>query len=103
MDPKMIGEVGGDLLFTKLTRPHKAVMLSFGPSLFQDIDKGALLVCHNVFLEKLQYTVTRAVEEGSTEEVAVTEADVAASAAVGMADIVADTAAEEAQRAVDQR
>ena len=63
MDPKMIGEVGGDLLFTNLTRPHKAVMLSFGPSLFQDIDKGALIVCDNVLLEKLQYTVTRAVED----------------------------------------
>jgi len=65
MDPKMIGEVGGDLLFTKIARPHKALMLSFGPSLFQDIDKGALIVCDNVLLEKLQYTVTRAVEDGT--------------------------------------
>ena len=59
----MIGEVGRDLLFTKLTRPHKPVMLSFGPSLFQDIDKGALIVCDNILLEKLQYIVTRAVED----------------------------------------
>ena len=81
----------------------RKILLLYIFSLFQDIDKGALLVCHNVFLEKLQYTVTRAVEEGSMEEVAVTEADVAASAVVGVADIVADTAAEEAQRAVDQR
>ena len=43
------------MLFTKLTRPHKAVILSFGPSLFQDIDKGALIVCDNILLEKLQY------------------------------------------------
>ena len=67
MDPNMIGEVGGDPLFTKLTRPQKEVMLSFGPTLFQDIDKGALIVCDNVLLEKLQYTVTRA-EEAHTEE-----------------------------------
>ena len=43
------------------------------------------------------------VEEGSTKEAAVTAAGVAASAAVGLADIVVDTAAEEAQRAVDKR
>ena len=54
MDPRMIGEIYGDLLFTKVTRPHKAMMLSFGPSLFQDIDKGSLIVC-----------VTRAVEDGT--------------------------------------
>ena len=62
---KMFGEVGGDLIFTKLTRPHKVVMHNFGPNLFQDIDKGALIVCDNVLLEKLQYTVTRAVEDGT--------------------------------------
>ena len=65
MDPKMIGEVGGDLLFTKVARPHKALMVSFGPSLFQDIDKGSLIVCDNVLLKKLQYTITRAVEDGT--------------------------------------
>ena len=63
MDPKMIGEIGGDLLFTKVARPHKALMVSFGPSLFQD--KGSLIVCDNVLLEMLQYTVTRAVEDGT--------------------------------------
>ena len=29
MDLKMFGEVGGDLIFTKQTRPYKAVMLNF--------------------------------------------------------------------------
>ena len=61
----MIGEIGGDLLFTKVTRPHKALMVSFGPSLFQDIDKVSLIVCNNILLETLQYTVTRAVEDGT--------------------------------------
>ena len=46
------------------------------------------------------------VEEGNTDEAAVTAVGVAASAALGVADIAADTAAdtaaEEAQRAVDQ-
>ena len=29
MDPKMYGEVGGHLIFTKQTRPYTAVMLNF--------------------------------------------------------------------------
>jgi hypothetical protein len=29
MNPKMFGEVGGHLIFTKQTRPYKAVMLNF--------------------------------------------------------------------------
>ena len=63
MDPRMIAELGGDLLFTKITRPHKAMSIGFGPTLFWDIDKGFLIICDNVLLEVLQYTVTRAVED----------------------------------------
>ena len=65
MDPRMIAEQGGDLLLTKITRPHKAMSIGFGPTLFRDIDKGSLIVCDNVILEALQYTVTRAVEDGT--------------------------------------
>ena len=65
MDPLMIGEIGGDLLLMKVTRPHKAMTVSFGPTLFQDINKGSLIICDNVLLETLQYTVTRAVEDGT--------------------------------------
>ena len=65
MDPRMIGEIGGDLLFTKITRPHKALMVNFGPSLFKTIDKGSLIICDNILLKTLQHTVTRAVEDGT--------------------------------------
>ena len=65
MDPRMIAEVGGDLLLTRITRPHKAVAVGFGLTMFQEIDEGSLIVCDNVFLETLQYTVTRAVEDGT--------------------------------------
>ena len=50
----MIGEIGGDLLFTKITRPH------FGPGLFKTIDKDSLIICDNTLLETLQLTVTSA-------------------------------------------
>ena len=65
MDPRLIAELGGDLLLTKITRPHKAVSVGFGSTLFQDIDKGSLLICDNVLLNTLRYTVTRAVEDGT--------------------------------------
>ena len=61
----MIGEIGGELLFTKITRPHTARMVNFSPGLFKIIPKGSLLVCDNNLLEQLQLTVTRAVEDGS--------------------------------------
>ena len=60
----MIGEIGGELLFTKITRPHRALMVNFSPGLFKTIDKGSLIVCDNNLLEELQLTVTRAVEDG---------------------------------------
>ena len=66
MDPKMIGrEVVGDLLLTRITRHHKAVAVGFSPTMFQEVDKGSLIVCNNVLLETLRYTVTRAVEDGT--------------------------------------
>ena len=65
MDPRMIAELGGDLLFSKITRPHKAMTIGFGPTLFRDMDKGSLIVCDNIILEALQYTMTRAVEDGT--------------------------------------
>ena len=61
----MIGEIGGDLLFTKITQQHKALMVNFSPGLFKTIDKGSLIICDNTLLETLQLTVTRAVEDGS--------------------------------------
>ena len=67
MDPRMIAELGGDLHLTKITRPHKAMSVTFGPMMFRDIDKGSLIVCDNVILEALQYTVTRAVEDGTQQ------------------------------------
>ena len=54
----MIGEIGGELLFTKITRPHTARMVNFSPGLFKIIPKGSLLVCDNNLLEQLQLTVT---------------------------------------------
>ena len=63
LDPRMIGEIGGDLLFTKITWPHKALMENFGPGLFKTINKGSLIICDNTLLETLQLTVTRAVED----------------------------------------
>ena len=50
MYPRMIPEVGGDLLLTRITRPHKAVAVGFGPTMFQEIDKGSLIICDNVLL-----------------------------------------------------
>ena len=61
----MIGEIGGELLFTKITRPHRALMVNFSPGLFKTIDKGSLIVCDNNLLEELQLTITRVVEDGS--------------------------------------
>ena len=61
----MIGEIGRELLFTKITLPHTARMVNFSPGLFKIIPKGSLLVCDNNLLELLQLTVTRAVEDGS--------------------------------------
>ena len=43
----MIGEIGRDLLFTKITRPHKALMVNFSPGLLKTIDKGSLIICDN--------------------------------------------------------
>ena len=65
LDPRMIGEIGGELLFTKITRPHTARMVIFSPGLFKIIPKGSLLVRDNNLLEQLQLTVTRSVEDGS--------------------------------------
>ena len=65
MDPRMISEVGGDLLLTRITRPHKAVAVGFGPTMFKEIDKGSLIVVDNVLLETLRYTEARAVEDGT--------------------------------------
>ena len=61
----MIGDIGRDLLFTKITRPHKALMVNFGPGLFKTIDKSSLIICDNTLLEKLQLTITKAVEDGT--------------------------------------
>ena len=63
MDPRMFSE--GDLLLTKITRPHKSMAVNFGPDLFQQIDEGSLIVVDNVLLETLRSTVARAVEDGS--------------------------------------
>ena len=49
----MFSEAGGDLLLTKITRPHKAVAVGFGPDMFQQIDEGSLIVVDNVLLETL--------------------------------------------------
>ena len=65
MDPRMISEVPGDLLLTRITRPHKAVAVSFGPNMFKEINEGSLIVVDNVLLETLRYTVARAVEDGT--------------------------------------
>ena len=62
MNPRMSAEVGGDLLLTKITRPHKAVSVGFGSTMFQEIDKGSLIICDNILLETLRYTRTRAAE-----------------------------------------
>ena len=59
----MIGEIGGELLFTKITRPHRARMVNFSPGLFKTIPNGSLLVYDNNLLEELQLTVTRAEED----------------------------------------
>ena len=61
----MISEVGRDLLLTRITRPHKAVAVGFGPNMFKEIDEGSLIVVDNVLLETLRYTVARAVEDGT--------------------------------------
>ena len=61
----MISEVGGDLLLTRITRPHKAVAVGFSPNMFKEIDEGSLIVVDNVLLETLRYTVARAVEDGT--------------------------------------
>ena len=61
----MIGEIVGDLLFNTITRPHKVLMVDFGPGLFKTIDKGSLIICDSTLLETLQHTVTRAVEDGT--------------------------------------
>ena len=61
----MIGEIVGDLLFNTITRPHKVLMVDFGPGLFKTIDKGSLIICDCTLLETLQLTVTRAVEDGT--------------------------------------
>ena len=58
MDPRMFSEGGGDLLLTKITRPHKAVAVGFGPDMFKLIDEGSRIVVDNVLLETLRYTGT---------------------------------------------
>jgi hypothetical protein len=61
----MVGEVGGDMLFSKVTRPHIPKVVSFKPGLFTTLPKGALLICDNQLFEQLQLTITRAVDDGS--------------------------------------
>ena len=61
----MVREIGGEMLFTKITRPHTPRMVSFSPGLFKTIPRGSLLVCDNVLLEQLQLAITRAVEDNS--------------------------------------
>ena len=65
MDPRMFSEGGGDLLLTKITRPHKAVAVGFSPDKLKQIDEGSLIMVDNVLLETLRYTVARAVEDGT--------------------------------------
>ena len=65
MDPRMFSEAGGDLLLTKISRPHKSMAVNFGPDMFQQIDEGSLIVVDNVLLETLHSTVARAVKDGS--------------------------------------
>ena len=65
IDGRMVGEVGGDMLFSKVTRPHNPKMVSFKPGLFSTLPKGSLLICENVLFEQLQLTITRAVDDGS--------------------------------------
>ena len=67
MDPRMFSEAEGDLLLTKISRPHKSMAVNFGPDMFQQIDEGSLIVVNNVLLETLRSTVARAVEDGSLQ------------------------------------
>ena len=67
MDPRMFSEAGGDLLLTKISRPHKSMVVNFGPDMFQQIDQGSLIIVDNVLLETLRSTVARAVEDGSLQ------------------------------------
>ena len=61
----MVDEIGGEMLFSKITCPHTPKMVSFNPGLFKTLPKGSLLVCDNVLLEQLQLAITRAVEDNS--------------------------------------
>ena len=61
----MVGEIGGEMLFSKITRPHTPRMVSFNPGLFKTLHRGSLLICDNVLLEQLQLAITRAVEDNS--------------------------------------
>ena len=61
----MVGEIGGEMLFSKITRPHTPKMVSFNPGLFRTLPRGSLLVCDNVLLEQLQLAITWAVEDDS--------------------------------------
>ena len=62
----MVGEVGGDMLFSKVTRPHTPKMVSFNLGLFTTLPRGSLLICDNVLLEQLQLTITGAVADGTS-------------------------------------
>ena len=61
----MVGEVGGDMLFSKVTRSHTPRMVSFNLGLYSTPPRGSLLICDNVLLEQLQLTITRAVADGT--------------------------------------
>ena len=65
LDPRMLTDAGGDVLLTKISNPHKSMAVNFGPGMFQQVDKGSLIIVDNILLETLRSTITRAVDDGS--------------------------------------
>jgi hypothetical protein len=65
LDPRMLTDAGGDVLLTKISNPHKSMAVNFGPGMFQQVDKGSLIIVDNILLETLRDTVARAVDDGS--------------------------------------
>ena len=64
----MVGEIGREMLFAKITRPYTPKMVSFNPGLFTTLPRGSLLVYDNVLLEQLQLAITRAAEDNTSTD-----------------------------------
>ena len=65
LDSRLLTEAGGDVLLTNIPSPHKSMQLTFGPGMFDQVNKGSLLVVDNHLLETLRDAVARAVDDGS--------------------------------------